>query len=71
MSAGKVCSNCGGQEHYMATVNASGEQGGTLPVGVFHGPRYENIICGGCGLTQWFVSKDHLHLVREKLERVQ
>ncbi len=67
----KACSNCGGTDHYLVNVNASGESGGNLPVGALHGPRYENIICGTCGLTQWFVAKEHLYLVREKLPPVK
>lgn len=70
MSTTKVCGNGGGTEHYRATVFASGEKGGTLPIGALHAPRYENIICGNCGLTQWFVSREHLPLVCEKLECV-
>ena len=70
MSAKKVCANCGGTEHYKATVFAGGEKGSLLPVGALHGPHYENIICGACGLTQWFVSQESLYIVRDKLERV-
>ena len=65
-----TCSHCGGTEHYRAQVYAGGEKGGSLPAGALHGPRYDNIICGSCGLTQWFVAAEHLHLVREKLERL-
>lgn len=70
MDTTKTCQHCGGTEHYKATVFATGEKGGTLPIGALHGPRYENIICGQCGLTQWFVAQEHLPLVREKLERI-
>jgi len=71
MNPNAACGHCGGKEHYKAVVYATGEKGGTLPVGALHGPRYENLICGTCGLTRWFVSAEHLHLVRERLELIK
>jgi predicted nucleic-acid-binding Zn-ribbon protein len=67
MSKRKPCTVCGESEFFGATVQAGGTPGSLLPVGLLHGPRYENVICGSCGHTEWFVSKEHLNLVREKL----
>lgn len=69
MSDRKPCAHCGATEFYQATVTAGGLAGSLLPVGLMHGPRFENIICGQCGHTEWFVSPEHLALVREKLPR--
>lgn len=68
MKHGNSCSHCSSTDLFSATVYGGGAQGTLLPVGLWHGPRYENIICGSCGYTQWFVSKEHLLLVREKLK---
>ena len=68
MSKPEPCAHCGGNEFFGATVDAGGSAGSVLPVGSLHGPRYENVICGQCGHTEWFVSKEHLTLVREKLK---
>jgi predicted nucleic-acid-binding Zn-ribbon protein len=62
------CRHCGGAEFYTAVVDAGGDAFSLLPVGILHGPRYENTICGQCGHTEWFVSKEQLYLVREKLK---
>ena len=69
MKTGKTCNHCGGIEFFKATVYAGGLTGSMLPVGLLHGPKYDNVICGECGHTEWFVSQPQLHLVREKLER--
>ena len=62
-----VCPNCSSSSLYQVTVNATGLKGGLLPIGLLNGPRYENIVCGDCGLTQWFVAKDQIHLVKSHL----
>jgi ribosomal protein S27AE len=64
------CSYCGGTEFFRSRVVAGGTSGSLLAVGALHGPFYENRVCGKCGHTAWFVSPEHLPLVREKLERL-
>ena len=68
MSKVKACAQCGGTDFFKTKVNAGGAGGSMLPIGLLHGPYYDNVICGQCGHTEWFVSKEHLALVREKLE---
>ena len=67
----KACPNCSGTSLYQVTVNATGLKGGILPLGVLRGPKFENIVCADCGLTQWFVAREHLGLVKEQLEPVE
>jgi hypothetical protein len=50
----------------MKEVNADGA--GLLPIGVLHGPKYQICICGSCGLTEWFVPKRFLPLVKEHFD---
>jgi len=64
------CKNCHSEDLYEAEVNGGGAAGSMLPLGALHGPRYEIVICGVCGHTDWFVSKEHLHLVKDKLRPV-
>jgi predicted nucleic-acid-binding Zn-ribbon protein len=71
MRTHQPCRHCGSTSFYTASVQAGGSGGSLLPVGALHGPRYENVICGQCGHTEWFVSKEHLALVREKLTPVE
>lgn len=61
----KSCRNCGSSEHYSKEVTA-GE--GALPVGALHGPKYQIIVCGSCGLTDWFVPSRFLPLVKERFD---
>ena len=68
MNLQKLCRVCGKSEFFTATVQAGGLAGSLLPIGLLSGPKYENVICGSCGHTEWFVSKEHLSLVREKLQ---
>ena len=70
MSPLKPCERCGGTEFYKAVVYAGGVTGSLLPIGLLHGPRYDNIICGKCGHIEWFVSAEHLSHLRDSLERV-
>ena len=70
MSETKPCPNCSSRNLYRVVVNAIGMKGGILPIGILHGPRYENVICGDCGLTQWFVAKGQLYLLKEHLESI-
>jgi len=70
MKPSQSCRHCGGTVFYTAKVHAGGTAGSLLPIGALHGPAYENVICGQCGHTEWFVSKEHLALVREKLTLV-
>ncbi len=71
MFESKPCNQCGATDFYSVQVNAGGASGSILPVGLLHGPRYENRIYGQCGLTEWFVSREHLSLVREKLQKIE
>ena len=64
------CKHCSGVTFYKAIVQAGGSAGSLLPVGALRGPTYENVICGQCGHTEWFVSREHLALVREKFSLV-
>lgn len=68
MKTNQVCRYCEGTSFYTATVRADGSSGSLLPVGILRDPTYTNVICGQCGHTEWFVSKEHLPLVREKLD---
>lgn len=61
------CRHCGGTDFYTAKVQAGGSSGSLLPVGALHGPAFDNVICGQCGHTEWFVAKEHLPLVRANL----
>lgn len=70
MKQSKPCIHCESTDFHVVPVNAGGDQGSLLPVGMLHGPRYENRICGQCGHTEWFVSKEHLSLVREKMPKL-
>lgn len=63
-----TCPHCTSTNLFSASVQADGSAGSLLPVGALHGARYDNVVCGNCGYTQWFVSQQHLHLVREKLK---
>jgi len=67
----KTCPHCQSTELFTATVQGEGLPGSLLPLGALHGPRYENLICARCGLTQWFVSPEHLHLIGQKLKPAQ
>lgn len=58
------CRYCTGTHYF--TAMAQGE--GLLPLGFLHSPKFETLICGDCGHTEWFVSKRHLPLVAEKLK---
>ena len=64
----KTCRNCGGTEHYSQLVHARGGYGpDLLPIGgFFSSPKFRIVICGECGLTEWFVKSDDLAKVREK-----
>jgi predicted nucleic-acid-binding Zn-ribbon protein len=63
------CKNCGGTEHFSKEVVAGGAAE-LLPIGSLHGPKYRILVCGSCGLTQWFVPQEFLVHVKEKFERV-
>jgi predicted nucleic-acid-binding Zn-ribbon protein len=67
----KSCSKCASTELLMTTVLGSGESGSLLPLGLLHGPKYENQICASCGYTEWYVAKDSLYLVKDKLNKSQ
>lgn len=62
------CRSCHSTQLHVTEVVAGGSSGSLLPVGMLQGPRYRNIICGACGLTEWYVHPDWLYLVREKLQ---
>lgn len=64
----KTCRHCGNSDHYSKEVTA-GE--GMLPIGALHGPKYQIVVCGACGLTEWFVPARFLHLVKEGFDPVQ
>jgi len=64
------CANCQSEDLYEAEVSGGGTAGSLLPLGALHGPRYKTVICGVCGHTSWFVSQEHLHLVKDKLRPV-
>jgi predicted nucleic-acid-binding Zn-ribbon protein len=63
------CRHCGGSEHYAKEIVA-GEFATLLPIGVLHGPKYQIVVCGGCGLTEWFVPGRFLSQVKEKFDRL-
>jgi predicted nucleic-acid-binding Zn-ribbon protein len=71
MAEGKSCSKCASTELLTATVFGNGEPGSLLPLGMLHGPKYENQICAACGYTEWYVAKDSLYLVRDKLNKAK
>ncbi|SFV00331.1 zinc ribbon domain-containing protein [Pseudoduganella namucuonensis] len=62
----KPCRNCGNSEFFTKEVSADGAA--MLPIGALHGPKYQIVVCGSCGLTEWFVPSRFLPLVREKLD---
>jgi predicted nucleic-acid-binding Zn-ribbon protein len=69
MAAIKSCGKCGSTALLMTTVNGSGEAGSLLPLGLLHGPKYENLICSDCGYTEWYVASGNLYLVKEKINK--
>ena len=70
MKSTQACQHCGALDFFTFTVQAGGLPGSLLPVGLLHGPSYENIVCGQCGHVEWFVSKEHIPQVRAKFARI-
>lgn len=71
MDSTKSCTNCGGTETFTKEVVAGGGSAADLlPIGFLHGPKYKIVVCGSCGLTQWFVPQQFLAAVKEKFDRV-
>jgi predicted nucleic-acid-binding Zn-ribbon protein len=70
MTSEKLCSECGGNEHFSKEV-VPGATGELLPVGSLHGAKYRIVVCGACGFTRWFVADRFMPLVKEKFEAVQ
>jgi predicted nucleic-acid-binding Zn-ribbon protein len=69
MATKKSCGKCGSAELLMTTVYGNGEAGSLLPLGMLHGPKYENQICSDCGYTEWYVASGSLYLVKEKMNK--
>lgn len=67
MNSHQPCRFCNGTNFFSAKVQAGGSAGSLLPVGALHGPSFENVICGTCGHTEWFVAKENLPLVKNVL----
>ncbi len=66
-----TCRKCGSAELFTTQVNANVAEGpNLLPIGFWEYPTYQIVICGDCGLTDWFVSRKHLKAVKRKLKRV-
>ena len=66
------CRSCGGTEFYTETVAANGGYGPRLlPLGLLASPKFSLVICGSCGLTDWYVGRMDLPRVREKFTRMQ
>jgi predicted nucleic-acid-binding Zn-ribbon protein len=70
MNTKASCFKCGGSEIFTAVVQGSGHGGSILPLGMLNGPKYENKICSGCGYTEWYVEKDSLYLISDKLKKL-
>ena len=67
----KACTNCSANEFYTAEINGGGGLSpDLLPVGFFHGSRYQIVVCGDCGHTRWFVPKEFLRLVKDKFAKL-
>ena len=65
------CRCCCGTEFYTKTVDANGGYGPTLlPLGVFASPKFQIVVCSGCGLVEWYVAPQYLERVRERFQRV-
>ena len=66
-SNSKPCRNCGSSEQYAKEVTA-GDSAALLPIGALHGPKFQIIVCGSCGLTEWFVPNRFLPLAKEQFD---
>lgn len=56
---------------YFKEIRARGGYGpDLLPIGGFWStPKFQLWVCGGCGLTMWFVPQEHLEKVKKKFFR--
>lgn len=66
----KSCRNCGSTERYSKEVCSRGAYGpDLLPVGgFFDPPMFHLIVCGDCGLAEWFVAPKFLGKVKKKFK---
>ncbi len=68
----KTCTECGGTEIFMKSVDATGYRGPDLLPGIggiLSAQKYfELFICGNCGYAQFFVPKKFLAQVKEYYE---
>ena len=71
MATSKRCENCGGEDHFSQEVDAVGGLViNLLPgFGLLGRPKYRLVVCGTCGLTQWFVPEQFLSTVKENFRR--
>ena len=65
------CRICGSDELYTREVDATGGGGpDLLPLGAFRWGKFNIVVCGQCGLVEWFVPDDKIERVKEKFERI-
>jgi hypothetical protein len=64
----KRCRSCGGAEHYSRVVQIR-DGYGPEPVprsSTFLPAKFRVVVCGACGLTEWFALPEHLAKIRER-----
>jgi len=62
------CRHCGSQEFYTKDVSFGGTFNQLLPVGFFGEDAARVRVCGGCGLIQWFATRETLERIKEKFK---
>lgn len=67
----RTCRNCGSTEIYSRDVKSRGGYGpDLLPLGFFFSsPKFHLLVCGNCGLVEWFVPEMYLDKVKDKFSR--
>ena len=75
----QICRNCGGTDFYAKDVAATGGYGpDLLPIGGWWSSQFggwssrklQSVVCGTCGLMEWFVPERHLAQVKETYPRL-
>lgn len=65
------CRSCGGTDFFTKTVAASGGFGpNLLPLGLLASSKFTLVVCGACGLTDWYVGRMDLVRVRDRFKKL-
>ena len=66
-----ACRSCGGTEFYTKTVDARGGFGpNLLPLGLLASSKFTLVVCGSCGLTDWYVGRMDLVRLRDRFKKM-